>query len=155
MTSTKEIAKTIRDELKSMKDYKFSVTMETFAGGSSISVDVMKAPIRMIRSMEEIPITNDPEIQSRYTRDQIAHKQAKKYHQLSEYQLRASDNYKPESWNNGVFLTEAGHNDLKKIVAIIEKYHRNESDSSIDYFNCNFYSHLNLGKWDKAFKDGV
>ena len=155
MASTKEIAKTIRDELKSMKNYKFSVTMETFSGGSSISVDVMNAPIRMIRSMEEIPKTNDPEIQSRYTRYQITHKQAEKYHQLSKYQLRGSDNYKAESWNNGVFLTEAGHNDLKKIVAIVDKYHRHESDSSIDYFNCNFYFHLNLGKWDKAFEDGV
>lgn len=155
MQSTKEIAKTIRDELKSMKNYKFSVTMETFAGGSSISVDVMKSPIRMIRSMEEIPIINDPEIQSRYTRDQIAHKQAEKYHQLSQYQLRGSDSYKPESWNNGVFLTEAGHNDLKKIVAIVEKYHRDDSDSSIDYFNCNFYFDLSLGKWNKTFEDGV
>lgn len=155
MQSTKEIAKTIRDELKYMKNYKFSVTMETFAGGSSISVDVMKSPLRIIRSMEEIPIINDAEIQNRYTREQICHMQAKKYHQLSKYQLRGSDNYKPESWNNGVFLTESGHNDLKKIVAIVEKYHRDDSDSSIDLFNCNFYFHLNLGKWDKAFEDGV
>ncbi len=152
MSSTKDIAKQIRQDLKeAMKDYTFSVRIETFSGGSSISVGVMTAPVRMIRTMDEIPAINDPES----PREQIVQMQVKRYHQLSQYQLRAADKYRAETWNNGVFLTEAGHNDLKKIVAIVEKYHRDDSDSSIDYFNCNFYFHLNLGKWDKEFIDGA
>ena len=152
--TTKEIAKQIRTELKAMKGYKFSVTMESYSGGSSISVHVMQAPIRMKRTMEEIPEWNDPQNNGRYTRKNIAKMQAETYHQLSQYQLAPRDAYNPSTWNNGVFLTEQGHNDLKKIVAIVEKYHRDSSDSSIDYFNCNFYFHPSLGKWNNPFIDG-
>ncbi len=155
MASTKEIAKLIRNDLKAISGFKFSVTIETYSGGPSISVGVMAAPHRMIRTIAEVPAINDPENTGHYTRAQIADMQSKKYHQLSQYQLRESDEYAPGTWNNGVFLTERGHNDLKKIVAIVEQYHRDSSDSSIDYFNCNFYFHLNLGKWDNPFIDGV
>ena len=126
-----------------------------FAGGSSISVNVMEAPIRMVRKMDEIPENNDPSMTGRYTRGDFEKLQNDSYHQLSQYQLRESDEYNQKSWNNGVFLTESGHNDLKKIVAIAEKNHRDDSDSSIDYFSCNFYFDINLGKWDHVFVDGV
>jgi len=155
MASTKEIAKLIRTDLKAFPGFKFSVTIENYSGGSSISLHVMAAPHRMIRTMAEIPAINDPENTGRYTRTQIEEMQSKKYHQLSQYQLRSSDEYAPDTWNNGVFLTEYGHNELKKIVVVVEKYHKDSSDSSIDYFNCNFYFHLSLGKWDNLFVDGV
>lgn len=148
MSNTKEIAKQIRQDLKAMKGYKFSVRTETYSMGSSIHLNVMKSPKRLIRNMSEIPeITS-----SNYTKDQIADMQSKGYHQLNQYQM--SDEFDPKSWNNGVFLTEAGHNDLKMVVEIIEKYHWDKSDSSVDYFNTNFYYHINLGKWDKEFIDG-
>lgn len=148
--STKEIAKQIRQDLKVMKGYKFSVTMESFSGGSAINVNVMKSSVRMIRNMAEIPEDINPEIN--YTRSQIENMQGKKYQQLNTYQLR--DEYNPESWCNGVFLTEAGHNDLMKIVEIAKKEHWDESDISVDYFHTNFYFHISLGKWDKDLIDG-
>jgi len=43
---TKEIAAKIRTELKAWKGYKFSVTMESYSGGSSITVAVMSAPLQ-------------------------------------------------------------------------------------------------------------
>ncbi len=153
--STKDISKRIRNDLKVMKGYKFSVMTKRYSGGSSVSIGVMAAPLRMIRTIDEIPVINDPENTGRYTRVEIAQMQLKKYHQLNEFQLRARDDYTPETWNNGVFLTEYGHDELKKMVAIVEKYHRDSSDSSIDYFNCNFYFHLSLGKWDCPFIDGT
>ncbi len=155
MAATKDIAKLIRIDLKALKGFVFSVRTEVYSGGSSISVDVMTSPVRMIRTITEVPELSDPERTGRYTRAQIAEMQSKKYHQLNEYQLRSRDDYTPDTWNNGVFLTERGHNALKQIVTIVEKYHRDSSDSSIDYFNCNFYFHLSLGKWDKPFVDGV
>ena len=33
----------------------------------------------------------------------------------------------------------------------IMKYHESESDIQQDYYNCNFYYHLDIGKWDKPF----
>ena len=141
--TTKEIAKQIRTDLKAMKGYKFSVRTESYSGGSSINVNVMKSPIRMIRTPDEIPVNVSV---YNYTRDQINDMQTKKYHQLSNYIL--NDGYEEESWNNGVFLTEAGHNDLMKVNEIIKKYHWDKSDSSVDYFHTNFYYHIELGKWD-------
>ncbi len=155
MVSTKEIAKQIRTDLKSLSGFKFSIQIKTFSGGSSISVDVMTAPHKMIRTMAEIPINCHPERDGRYKREDIEKMQSAKYHQLNQYQNRSMDEYNPDTWNNGVFLTEFGHNTLKKIVEIVEKYHRDSSDSSIDYFNCNFYFHLGLGKWDVPFIDGI
>lgn len=148
--NTKEIAKQIRTDLKTMKGYKFSVRTEYFSGGSAIHLNVMNSPIKLIRTMPEIPEYINPEIN--YTRSQIEDMQGNNYHQLNEYQLR--DEYNPESWCNGVFLTEAGHNDLMKIVKIGKKEHWDKSDISVDYFHTNFYFHISLGKWDKPLIDG-
>ena len=146
---TKEIAKLIRKDFKEMKGFKFSVVTERFAGGSSIDVSIMESPSRLIRTMQEIPEHTNTH---NYTRDVISQMQLKRYHQLSQYQ--ANDDYDAASWNNGVFLTEDGYNAVKQVTEIVDKYHIDKSDSRIDYFNCNFYFHLNLGKWNKAFCDG-
>lgn len=52
---TKEIAKEIRANLKRVfgKGYKFSVRMETFAGGSSITVILLSAPFQAIMEGED------------------------------------------------------------------------------------------------------
>ena len=52
--TTKEIAKKIRTDLKALKGYKFSVRTEYFSGGSSIDIHVMKSPIRMIKTIDDI-----------------------------------------------------------------------------------------------------
>jgi len=151
--NTKEIAKKIRTDLKSMKGFKFSVRTELFAGGSAINVDVMVSPIRMIRTMDEIPnVEENSQFGNDYTMKNITKRQSEKYHQINYYQLR--DEWDERYWNNGVFLTPEGHESLKKINEIITGYHWDESDSSVDYFNCNFYYHISLGKWDKDFIDG-
>jgi hypothetical protein len=147
---TKEIAKKIRSELKKqMPGYKFSVRTENYSGGSSINVSIMKSPIRLIRNMSEIPENTNT---NNYPRSQIEEMQSKLYHQLNHH---IDDEYNPESWNNGVFLTEKGHNDIKKIVEICLEDHWYESDAMIDYFHTNFYFHLELGKWDKDLIDGM
>jgi hypothetical protein len=146
---TKEIAKLIRKDLKAMGGFKFSVTMERFAGGSSINVAVMESPARLIRTIDEIPEHTNT---NHYTRVQIAEMQLKNYHQLNHH--FAYEEYSDESWNNGVFMTKAGHGAVKQINEIIQKYHWDKSEPMTDYFHTNFYYHIGLGKWDKDFIDG-
>ena len=146
---TKEIAKAIRKDLKTLDGFKFSVTMERYAGGSSIDVSVMESPARLIRTIDEIPEHNNTH---NYSRVQIAEMQLKNYHQLNHH--FAHEEYSDESWNNGVFLTKDGHSAVKEINGVIEKYHWDKSDPMTDYFNTNFYYHIGLGKWDKDFVDG-
>ena len=36
-------------------------------------------------------------------------------------------------------------------MQIVNQYNYDNSDSQTDYFDVNFYTHLNLGKWNKPF----
>jgi len=152
---TKEIAKRIRTQLKAeFKGCKFSVRIEYYSMGSSITVRLMKADIKIKRDFGEISnyslcFYGD----NHYTPDQLRSRQNEDYHQLNEYILR--DKYDPEFWCNGVFLTERGHGLLKRVVEIADQYNYNDSDSMTDYYSVNFAFHLTLGKWDKPFIDGT
>jgi hypothetical protein len=151
--STKETAKAIRDYLKKIKGVKFSVSCEWFSMGSSINIRLMESNFNPIMKFENIP--QDALIDlinfKQYTKEQIENTQKRGYHQLNNYQLN-DDSYNPEVWNNGVFLTEFGYNLFKKVNEIVQRFHWSESDMQTDYYNCNFFYHLSIGKWDKDFK---
>ncbi len=50
---TKEIAKIVRDTLKKeFRDCKFSVTIERYSGGSSITIALISAPFEVLKSGE-------------------------------------------------------------------------------------------------------
>lgn len=49
-------------------------------------------------------------------------------------------------------LNEYGNKIIKRVAEIVQSYRRDDSDIMIDYFNCNFYGFVNIGKWDKPFK---
>ncbi len=145
---TKEIAKTIREELKQFRGYKFSVVYDSYSMGSSITVALMQSPIKIIRDMEDI--SEDAILDKenhRYAKAQIAEMQSEKYHQLNPYQLR--EDFKETAWCNGVFLTKEGHELLKKVVGIVDKYHVDRSDAMTDYYDVNFHFDIDLGKWNK------
>ncbi len=40
---------------------------------------------------------------------------------------------------------------LNHVHAIITKEHWDETDSQIDYFNCAFYVHMEVGTWQKPY----
>ncbi|MHA1852535.1 MAG: LPD29 domain-containing protein [Candidatus Heimdallarchaeaceae archaeon] len=149
---TKEIAKRIRQQLKSeFPRCKFSVRTEYFSGGSSITISLMVSDRRIIRHITEIPEEAFFNIGNRYTKKEIAERQKERYHQLNHYALKQE--YDPNEWCNGVFLTEQGHNLLKRVVEIAEQYNYDNSDPAIDYFDVNFYLDVELGKWNKPFID--
>jgi hypothetical protein len=119
--STKEIAKIIRENLKKT-NCKFSVTFESFAGGSSINVALMEAPFEaFVKDVE-----------------------TKGYEQLNQYYLEKEKKLTPEA--KEVML---------KAYNISKSFNYDDSDSMIDYFDTNFYLHLEIGKWDKPFKKVV
>jgi len=150
---TKEIAKRIREKLKkSFPNCKFSVRMDRYSGGSSISVYLMEANFNPIMDFKDIPeqaIYEKTEMQN-YTREDLQKRQAKKYHQLNHYALK--EEYNPNNWCNGVFLTQKGHNTLKKAVEIAEYYNYDNSNPQTDYYSVNFSFDISIGKWDKPFK---
>ncbi len=147
--STKEIAKIIRQELnKKYPDCTFSVVKES----NAINVYLMKANFKVIADFADIPEEAlMRKEQDRYTAEQIKAIQAKKYHQLNQFQVLGD--YKPSEWCNGVFLTEEGHNMFKEVVKISNVYNWDNSDAQIDYFDVHFYLSIGIGKWDKDFEE--
>ena len=153
--STKDIAKYIRQTLK--KDFpkcKFSITIELYSGGSSINAYLMESDRRIKKTFSELTeraifrYKDD----GRRTEEQLKSMQESDNHQLNQFCLR--EDYDEDNWNNGVFLTKEGHELLKKVDEIVNKYNYDNSDSMTDYFDVNYYVHFQLGKCDKPFIDG-
>lgn len=120
--TTKDIAKLIRQELKEQfPDCKFSVTTDYFSGGSSITVALMQAPFEAFT-------------------EEGKKKNKDGYHQVNEYYIE-EDSY----------LTEQAKKTLQKAQQVMQQYNYSDCDGMIDYFNVNYYTHLEVGKWDKPF----
>ena len=151
---TTEIAKRIRKQLKTeFPGCKFSVTTKQYSGGSSIDINLMKAHKKVIKDIKDISEIAIARLGDIHTRESIEQRQKKTYHQLNQYTLR--EEYNDRDWCNGVFLTEQGHNLLQKVVKIADYYNYDDSDLQTDYFSVNYYLDIELGKWNKAFEDGV
>ena len=100
---TKEIAKRIRQELKEkFKDFKFSVTFESYSGGSSISISLMESKLKIkqdFKDLSEIAILKYTD--SFRTQEKLKEMQEAEHHQLNHN----IEKYNKDVWNNGVFLT--------------------------------------------------
>ena len=136
--STKDLCSTIRQDLKtSLPDCKFSVVGENYSGGRSINVALMEGPVDVFN-------LNHP--------DRNPGWDGKQYCQLNQYQFKAEYG----QVNNGSVLTPECWEIMKKATEIALKEHWDNSDPMTDYFNCNFYLHLAIGKWNKPYvKKGV
>jgi len=147
-TIIKEIRETLKKEFPA---FKFSLRQQHYSGGRSIHLSIMESPIKIIKPYEEISERVFFQLESRhYTKDQIKTAQANRYHQLNGYTLY--EEYNPDNWNNGVFLTEQGFKALKRINEILNLRNYDHSDIQSDYSDLNYYTHFSLGKWDKDFK---
>jgi len=150
--STTEISRRLREQLKKeFQNCKFSVRSEYYSMGSSISVSLMEADFDVVKNFSDI----DEDVKNRYiddyrTEEHIKTMQESGYCQLNSYTLR--DNFNPDVWCNGVFLTEAGHKLLKRVVEIADQYNYDNSDSMTDYYDVNFSFRMEIGKWDKHFE---
>jgi len=151
---TTEIAKQIRTQLKEkMPGKKFSVTIERYSGGSSITVALMSSDIKIIKDFKDIETSTIEQFICRgYPSEGIKTTQSRRDHQLSPYALR--DDYNITGWCNGVFLTKEGHDMLREVVKVADQYNYDNSDSRTDYYDVNFHFSVHIGKWNKDFVDG-
>jgi hypothetical protein len=148
----KEIASKVREQLK--KEFPkavFSVTIKRYSGGQSMDITLMSAPFEAFR----YDITKDMFGDNKWITDETIRQsneylQKRQYAQVNQYQLKES--YDPERpMCNGSALTKEAWNIMARACEIVRQYHWDESDIMTDYFNCNFYYHPCIGKFDKPF----
>ena len=124
--SIKEIAKTVRAELKeSFPTAKFSVTIKN----GSLNVSLMSAPFEAIRNRSGYEQLNQYTIRRETYEDYFGH----------------PDEYAPRK------LTVPAWELMKAVDEIADRENWNNSDAMIDYFDVNYYLNLAVGKWDKDF----
>jgi len=142
-----DIAKLIKNELKRIyPEAVFSITKETYSGGQSLYIHLMKwnkSPFVDPASIDWEMILHQYSNYN-YTMEELKNlynSEAKGYMQVNHY-------YISEAW----VLSDAGKEILSKAHQLSNSFNYNDSDSMIDYFHTNFYSHLRIGKWDKNFE---
>jgi hypothetical protein len=146
----KDIAREIRGKLKvEFPKCRFSVTIERYSGGQSMSISLMSAPFEAI--IEEI---HGEWIAG--TKTYIRTPVKKMYAQLNQYVFK--DGYEgfnntPAEYgsNNGAILTREAWDCMARAYELTLTHNWDNSDPMTDYFDVNFYVHLNIGEWDKPF----
>lgn len=141
--STQDIAKLVRETLKKeLPGWKFSVVSESYSGGSAITLSLMQGPEEVVEAIQDI---------SYQTGERVVNLLPfQGYAQLNHYQLLASEQG-DKRLSNGCVLTPKGWEVMVKAAQILSSEHWDKSDSMIDYFCCNYYMHVQVGKWNKEY----
>ena len=71
------------------------------------------------------------------------------YAQLNPYYIDSAHEH--NYMNNGSTLTHVGWVVMAEATKIANRQNWDKSDIQSDYFNCNYYLHINIGKWDRPF----
>lgn len=129
MLDVTDIAKQVRKQLKTEFPLcKFSVTIERYSMGQSLTVALMEAPF-------DVRLNSKTE-----------------YAQLNHYQLQRGYYESDNGWCNGCNLTQIAWRVLQSVCEIVQFYNYDNSDLMTDYYDVNFHFSINIGKWNKQFK---
>jgi len=144
----KEIAKMIRQFCKKkFQSCTFSVTIERYSMGQSMHISLMSAPFDAL-------IQKGSVIQGKFTTIEEQGYPFEKYGQLNHFTF-LRDTYESvpvPGYNNGNVLSPEAWEVMTEVVKYVESFNYSDCDGMIDYFNVNFHTHFNIGKWDKPFK---
>jgi len=130
-----DIAKLIRTELKSrFPKCRFGVRIQRYAGGQSLTVHLMSAPFEAFAPDNEYSTGRGS--------------------QLNGYQLKKDypGTAEKAGYCNGSVLTREAWEAMQYAVRYVNSYRYDDSDGMIDYFSTNFYTHYEIGRWDKSFE---
>lgn len=143
-----DIAKALRVELKEKyPECKFSVRIERYAGGQSLTIGLMAGPFRAVWRKGSF-------WQGKF----IPTEKFQQSGQLNQHSFnRCHGFYEDKSlpmhgWNNGLQLSWRAWRIMWDAYLMARSYNYDDSDGMIDYFDTNFYLNLEIGRWDKPFE---
>ena len=130
-TDINQIAKQTRETLKKeFPNCKFSVTVEKYSGGRTMTIALMSGDFQ---AMENSESWKDG------------------YAQLNHYTLER-DTRESSNSCNGALLTQKAWDVMKRANEIGQAENWDNSDSMTDYFDVNYYLDINIGKWNKRYQ---
>lgn len=161
--STTDIAKKVREYAKyCYPDFKFSISCKYFSGGSSCSMDLMQSPYELTN--EEILDTWCRNNLTNYGRTEFYNGE-EWVHEATEENIRKYKEWTKkkvyEDWqfnqyyDFGKDMEERSPIDIRVLSAIkdvmnyLQSFNWSDCDSSVDYFDVNFYYHISIGKYNK------
>lgn len=155
--SNNEVCQRLRKQLKAdFPNLKISLSKKEYSGGWSMQLIILESKetrfLKRFDELSELAIFKYT-TETRRTLEELKQMFERTHFQGAE--INEHEKYNPDSWINGVFLTEKGFDILKSITKAVNHYNWDESNSMIDYFDVKFYLHMGLGSWIKPFKDGV
>jgi len=139
----KEIAKKVREKLKDKyPNTKWSIRIQRYAGGCSLSVDLMEVDFDFYAK----PDKEYAEL----------HFEQRHYQSVEAFMESWEDDIKRKTGSVNQFyidddfrLSDKAKELLNFANDTVNSYNFDDSDSMTDYFHVNFYLHLGIGKWDK------
>ena len=127
--SAKEIAQLLRDEFKKeLPGVKVSVRSGWSAKNTKIEIAIMSAPEQVLTDCEQ---------------------NQKGYLQMADSWMEGY--MKPGCEEKTERLTDYGKEVVGKIDKAARSYNYGDIDGMIDYFDCNFFQHIDVGTHDKPF----
>ena len=121
----KEIAKYLRADLKeAYPDFKFSITSDS----NTIRAYIIQGPIDF------------------YTKEYMEAVKLENWELANELRDRQNIHQWIYTYN-----TEIWYNTIKDIEKMLDVYNHDNSDIMTDYFDKNYYSFLEIWKWDKEY----
>lgn len=132
METRNELTANIRAALKKeYPEWKFSVTHSN-GSSRSVTVALMSGPRDV------------------YVKNELTPGNTQVNHYYIDHYSQAYANEWPQLPHH-VILTDEAVTMLKRVSEISNKTNWNRSDIQSDYFDVNFYFHLDIGKWDKPY----
>lgn len=129
----KTIAKEVKQKLSSQyPNCTWSTRIKRFSGGQELQVSLLTAPFEAFLKDTDC---NGNKVNG--------------YAQLNQYQFK--DEWKNEGINNGSTLTREAWDCMTYAYKVASIDNWNNSDPQTDYFDVNYWLHLEIGQWDKPF----
>lgn len=133
---TKDIKITAKEvKQKLTREYpkcSWSVRIERFSGGQALKVVLLSAPFKAF--------TKDIDCNGNKVNG---------YAQLNQYQFQRPND---KNVNNGAYLTREAWECMANAYKIASKDNWNNSKPEEDYFDVNYWLHMEIGQWNKPFE---
>ena len=148
-----DLSKAIRQELKeAFPKCRFSVTSETYAGGQSINIALMKAPFKVFNDFsDEIAEKIENNTRRAYGDSWEQMKQQSIDNYIKYTTIEMHNDINQYHLNDDFWMTSKAKEVITKALGIVQSYNFDDSDAMVDYFHTNFYLHVSIGKWNKPF----